>query len=353
MARILTSPNRGEPMATDNISASNNSLNVGILGLGLLGNSASYSINLNIDYGTNPPTVLGGSTMSITALGLGALPIALTNISVVDNGNGTYTASGTDANVATLSLTYSGQAPGSITSASLTGLGSNLGVVLATGNPNAAVVSAPLCFASGTFIATDRGDVAVEDLSLSDRVLTVDGSFRPIIWIGSRKYKCGDRVELAPVRIKEGAFGYLTPKRDLFLSPGHPVLVKTAAQEVLVPIMCLINGITIDRTTAEEITYWHVELDKHDILFADGLPVESYFEWGTRSWFEGNIDSVILNPDYVTAGLLNRCRPVAIDGPLVEGERRRIDVQFSASLDAQANWPMENSLDLPLHFLIE
>ncbi|MCP1557101.1 UNVERIFIED_ORG: hypothetical protein M2438_001174 [Methylobacterium sp. SuP10 SLI 274] len=44
---------------------------------------------------------------------------------------------------------------------------------------------------------------------------------------------------------------------------------------VLVPVMCLINGNTIVREPATQVTYWHIELDAHDILLAEGLAAES------------------------------------------------------------------------------
>ena len=51
---------------------------------------------------------------------------------------------------------------------------------------------------------------------------------------------------------------------------------------------------------------------------------------GSRGWFDN---------DLVPAGQRGRCRPVAIDGPLVDAERRRLADLFSASLTAQCAWP--------------
>ena len=33
---------------------------------------------------------------------------------------------------------------------------------------------------------------------------------------------------------------------------------------------------------ADWVTYWHVGLDRHDVLLADGLPAESYLDTGNR-----------------------------------------------------------------------
>nr|WP_283536345.1 Hint domain-containing protein [Methylorubrum extorquens] len=66
------------------------------------------------------------------------------------------------------------------------------------------------------------------------------------------------------------------------LSHGHPVLVGADANGeggVLVPVMCLINGTTIVREPATQVTYWHIELDAHDILLAEGPQPRATTTW--------------------------------------------------------------------------
>ncbi|NDW07031.1 Hint domain-containing protein [Jiella pacifica] len=197
-----------------------------------------------------------------------------------------------------------------------------------------------LCFTSGTRIQLRRGAIAIDDLAIGDEVVTSSGTGRTVVWIGRRTIACtGDYAHMAPVRVRTNAFGDGVPERDVFLSPGHPVLVKQGGEEVLVPIMNLINGTTIERTTMSRITYWHVELDQHDVLLADGLPAESFFDMGSRGWFDHDLDDALANPDLVPAGLHGRCREVAIDGPLVEAERKRLADLFYANLSAQCAWP--------------
>ncbi|TFZ56893.1 Hint domain-containing protein [Methylorubrum sp. Q1] len=205
-----------------------------------------------------------------------------------------------------------------------------------------------LCFADGTEIDADGGRSAVEVLRIGDRVITASGSPRPITWIGHREIKAETgsiAFEQQPVRIRAGAFGSNLPTRDLCLSPGHPVLVGADLNNeggVLVPAMCLINGVTITREPRASITYWHVELDSHDILLAEGLPVESYFEMGSRPWFAGANDPLI-EPDLIWADGSKRCRPVAIDGPLVEAERLRLDAVLASSLSEQCLWETDSN----------
>ncbi|AMB44193.1 hypothetical protein Y590_04755 [Methylobacterium sp. AMS5] len=208
------------------------------------------------------------------------------------------------------------------------------------------ISSAPfaLCFASGTRILTSRGEVAVEHLQVGDTAVTASGRHRPITWIGQRDLGSAERPmprDQAPVRVRADAFGHARPARDLLLSPGHPVLVGADADNtggVLVPVMCLINGTSIARTEQASVTYWHVELDAHDILLAEGLPAESFLDFGCRPFFEGASDFALHNPDFVPPGLSGRCRPVAVDGPLVEAERARIDGLFLETLTGDCAW---------------
>jgi len=50
----------------------------------------------------------------------------------------------------------------------------------------------------------------------------------------------------------------------------------------------------------DEVTYYHVELDDHDLLLAEGLPVESYLDTGDRSNFENGGGPIALHPDFST-----------------------------------------------------
>ena len=51
-------------------------------------------------------------------------------------------------------------------------------------------------------------------------------------------------------------------------SPDHAVFIDG----VLIPVRYLINGRTIVQEPADEVTYYHVELPRHDVIFAEGLP---------------------------------------------------------------------------------
>ena len=162
------------------------------------------------------------------------------------------------------------------------------------------------CFCAGTLILTDRGEVAVEDLMIGATVLTAAGEARPIQWIGHRTVACRnhpDQPAVWPIRVAAGAFGGAQPRRDLYLSPDHAVF----AGGVLIPIKTLVNGATIAQLPRDTVTYWHIELETHDVLLAEGLPCESYLDNGSRGAFANGGTIVQLHPDFTAA---ERCEAV-------------------------------------------
>lgn len=153
------------------------------------------------------------------------------------------------------------------------------------------------CFASGTRIATPDGLVAVEDLRPGMLVLTVAGGPAAIRWIGRRTVTCARHPRPAsvwPVRVRAGAFDDAVPARDVWLSPDHAVY----ANGVLIPVRHLIDGAAIAQVPREAVTYWHVELPRHDVILADGLPVESYLDTGDRAAFANGGRVVSLAPGF-------------------------------------------------------
>ena len=157
-------------------------------------------------------------------------------------------------------------------------------ITLTTDGPNDYVLP---CFAAGTRIATNRGEVAVEHLAPGDEVRTMHhGGFAPITWIGQRHVDCSRARQPAsawPLRVRAHAFAPGQPHRDLFLSPDHAVFVDG----VLIPIRYLENGRSIARDPRDNLTYFHIELARHDVVLAEGLPSESYLDTGNRGDFDG------------------------------------------------------------------
>jgi hypothetical protein len=177
----------------------------------------------------------------------------------------------------------------------------------------------PPCFLRGTSILTDRGAVAVEDLRPGDAVATLTGRFERIRWIGSSRIDPA-RIEVGrsgilPILIRAGALGASCPARDLLVSPEHCLYVAAS----LVPARMLVNGTSIvQRRDLEMIQYFHIELDRHAVLFAEGAAAESYREVsGNRDRF----DTVF----GVEGAPAEACAPILLAGPEVDAVRRALD----------------------------
>lgn len=149
--------------------------------------------------------------------------------------------------------------------------------------------SSIVCFGAGTAIEMGEGGcVRVEDLKVGDRVLTRDGSAKTVRWIGSREvapYGLLVNPKLRPVRIKAGALGRNLPSQDLIVSRQHRVLVTSAiakrvfgVDDVLVPAIKLVglDGIDIAEDI-QEVEYFHILFDHHEIIYSNGIPTESLF----------------------------------------------------------------------------
>ena len=142
------------------------------------------------------------------------------------------------------------------------------------------------CYATGTLILTEAGEVPVEALAAGDTIVTASGAPRPIRWIGRRSYGgrfLAGRRSMLPIRIQAGALAHGIPARDLFVSPKHAMFLDG----ILVPAEALVNGSSITQATAiDKVTYWHIELDSHDIILAEGAPSESFLDEDSRAMFD-------------------------------------------------------------------
>ncbi len=192
-----------------------------------------------------------------------------------------------------------------------------------SGDDTFIVSSANPCYARGTLILTDRGETPVEALRVGDRVATVSGEAKPIKWIGHRRLDLTRHPrpeEVWPVRVAAGAFGEDLPRRDLWLSPRHAI----AAEGALIPIVALLNGASVRQARTAAVEYWHVELDAHDVIFAEGLLAESYLDNGNRAAFANGAAFVEAHPDFKPRHWRETCLPLVEDGPEVVLTRKRL-----------------------------
>jgi hypothetical protein len=143
-----------------------------------------------------------------------------------------------------------------------------------------------ICYAPGTRIGTPTGEIAVEDLQIGDFVATTSGVAKPVKWLGRRSHSAADVAKysnLRPVMIRKDALGGGLPHRDLMVSPMHALLID----EVFVPAAALVNGTSIVRSEAAgAVEYIHVELDQHEVIFAEGTPAETFVNDDSRALFD-------------------------------------------------------------------
>ncbi len=149
------------------------------------------------------------------------------------------------------------------------------------------VAGGVICFTPETQLMTPDGVRQISALRPGEMVLTRDNGPQPILWMGHRRMS-GARLyampHLRPIRFRAGALGIGRPQDDLLVSPQHRMLIKGAAaqalfntSEVLVAAEDLINdtSILVDHAL-REVTYVHVLLDQHNIVWANGLETESF-----------------------------------------------------------------------------
>jgi hypothetical protein len=136
------------------------------------------------------------------------------------------------------------------------------------------------CLLKGTRLSTPSGERAVEDLRIGDEVLTLSGP-KAVKWIGYSKYaKDADRpwqARVMPIRVARAAIADGAPHRDLYLSPEHRVFVNG----VLIAVKHLVNGTSVAPAAPAgmaAIEYYHVEFDTHEVMLAEGAPVESFMD---------------------------------------------------------------------------
>lgn len=148
-----------------------------------------------------------------------------------------------------------------------------------------------ICFSPGTLIRTPQGVVDIDHLLPGHLVQTRDDGPQPIEWMGAARITpAGLRAHphLRPVRLKAGALGRgpagWEPDRDLLVSPAHRVMLRGAAaqdlfgaSEVLVAARDLVNAadIHVDHSLRTH-RYIHMMLPRHAIVWANGLPVETF-----------------------------------------------------------------------------
>lgn len=140
-----------------------------------------------------------------------------------------------------------------------------------------------VCYCAKTELLTPEGPRAVGSLTPGTPVLTIDHGFQPVRLV-SRSYHTwpagqSDAAD-KPILIPMNSFGTGLPRADLVVPPQHRILLPDGPPKAapLAPAKGLIGWRGIRRMRgAREVNYVHVILDRHEVLWANALPCESFF----------------------------------------------------------------------------
>jgi Hint domain len=249
------------------------------------------------------PTTISGFTQSSDIIDLTAIG---TNGSITSQTANEVTIAGT---LGSLTVLLDGSDSVAFTTTSDGGTGTDL---------------RPACFVRGTLILTPAGEVPVEELAIDDQVITASRVPRRIKWIGRRSYAprfAWRQKHLLPVCVKAGALAEDIPKRDLYISPNHALYLEGA----LIEVGDLIDGASVVQLASveEPIEYFHLELDRHDLIIAERTIVESYIDDDNRNLFHNADEYRALYPEH--PGVPARyCAPRRAEGFAVENARSLI-----------------------------
>ena len=171
----------------------------------------------------------------------------------------------------------------------------------------------PKCLLAGTHVLTPNGEVPVELLRIGDLVVTKAGTARDIRWIGKtvleRNGKDAWSEGARPIRIAKNAIGDGRPHRDLYLSRGHLLYLNG----VLIPAGDLVNGRTIAvvHPDADRLEYFHIELDRHDVILAEALACETLLVSEAGHDVFANADEYVVHFGGLPVAAMVPCAPIA------------------------------------------
>jgi hypothetical protein len=128
-------------------------------------------------------------------------------------------------------------------------------------------------------IETPAGGVRAADLRAGDAVRLWDGGRATVIWRGVLETALtGGWHPEAPVRIPAGAMGAGLPARDTAMPPHQRVLLDTSQGPALGALKALTGWRGIAPVEgSDSMAFVALLLDRHGVLVADGIAVESFY----------------------------------------------------------------------------
>ncbi len=141
---------------------------------------------------------------------------------------------------------------------------------------------------AGANLRTPCGLRRIENIRKGDLIVTRDHGLQPVRMVWTRTVSEAELAAdpaLAAVVLKPRAIGPMMPQRDLRIGGGHRILIPGwRLLDVDETTPCLVaardvagmsDAAYVDRSVGE-VTYYNVVFDSHQVICANGLPVESF-----------------------------------------------------------------------------
>lgn len=184
------------------------------------------------------------------------------------------------------------------------------------------------CFSTGTLITTLKGEIAIEELAIGDRIVTRDHGLQTLRRISRRDFdyaQIGERTHLAPIVVLAGALDQSLPERDMLVSPNLRVLATTNAlpmgamgRDRLVAIKALVDSKSVRGCSVLGVSYVHLEFDAHETVLANGAWFECFHPTDASLGSAGNAQRTELFE------LFPDLRPAAPKPPVTRGRYRQM-----------------------------
>jgi hypothetical protein len=209
--------------------------------------------------------------------------------------------------------------------------------------------SSVACYCRGTLIATTDGERPVETLEIGDDVVTASGAARPIKWIGKRSYGgrfLMGRKDILPICFKAGSLGNDVPRRDLWISPHHAMFFENETGGVLIEAKDVVNGASIVQAEdVDSVEYFHIELETHDVIIAEGAWSETFVDDDSRGMFH-NAHEFAERYGVAVAAPVHYCAPRCDGGHQLEAVRHSLAMRAGLRAETRTVGALRGYVDL-------
>jgi hypothetical protein len=161
------------------------------------------------------------------------------------------------------------------------------------GNAITLASTSVVCFLEGTQILTEKGYKSIQNVKVGENVVVAGKiknktcdlksvQLKKVKWMG--RFKVYEfNTETAPICFQKNSLGENVPNCDLYVSPNHGMMVDGK----IVIAKKLVNDSTIYQSSEiDSIIYYHLELEDHSVIVANGAMTESYLDCKNRIEFK-------------------------------------------------------------------